>query len=83
MMEAYTIRMPVTTCALCGDRDWRHVKVWGATGSYCRSCAWVVVMASRRHADERLAADLLRGVIRIPTPAYTPEPLHRFGGSND
>jgi hypothetical protein len=51
MTETYTISFPLTTCAICGDRDWRHVSVLGAKGAYCHQCSVVAMVGA---ADNRL-----------------------------
>jgi hypothetical protein len=40
MTATYTINLPISACAICGKRDWRHVSVLGASGAYCMACSY-------------------------------------------
>jgi hypothetical protein len=69
----YTIRFPITTCKICGERDWRHVSVFGAQGEYCRTCAGVAMLGVARLRAEHTASCWKTGVFRL-TPMWEPTP---------
>ena len=73
MTHRTVVEFPITTCRLCGERDWRHVAVLGAVGSYCRGCAVIVMFNAETHRLKAFAKMKESGVFVIPVPLYDPK----------
>ena len=71
MNEKITIHFPITTCAICGERDWRHRGVLGAEGSYCTTCASVAHYHVRQLQAAHMAKCWKTGVFSL-TPQWRP-----------
>jgi hypothetical protein len=76
-MGSVTFTFPVTTCAICGERDWRHVSVLGAGGSYCAGCSAIAMLGVRVLQDRHMAECRRTGVFTL-TPQWKPA---KEGGS--
>jgi hypothetical protein len=70
--QTYTISLPITTCSICGERDWRHVYVLGAAGAYCRPCSTIAILKVERLQASHMAECWRSGVFSL-TPTWKPE----------
>jgi hypothetical protein len=73
MTATYTISFPLTTCKICGERDWRHVSVVGARGAYCLPCSIVAMQGVARLRATHKSFCWETGVFSL-TPLWEPTP---------